>query len=240
MSILKNLSCLLEKYDTLVFFDTETTGFSADKECIIELACIQVTKGGDNWHSFDKFVMPYDHRPVPENITEITSITDKDVYESNDSVSEREAVMLFSNFLSSGKTLLIAHNAQFDLAFVRSLITRAGTASDMALFDSADYMDSLTIVKDRKAYPHKLCNCIEYYGLEDVVKNSHRAVDDTLALAYVVDAMAAEREDLAEYVNVFGYNPRYGLSGKQVDKINYKPQPYSNYMVNPSQILPRK
>ena len=56
--------------------------------------------------------------------------------------------------------------------------------------------------------------------------NSHRAVDDVLATVAVMEAMEQERDDLIQYVNLFGYNPKFGLDGKPISSITYKPQPY--------------
>ena len=78
--------------------------------------------------------------------------------------------------------------------------------------------------KDRRSYPHKLCNAIDAYGLTGKVVNSHRAVDDVLATVEVMKAMEAERDDLCQYLNLFGYNPKYGITGKPIGSITYKPQ----------------
>ena len=49
-------------------------------------------------------------------------------------------------------------------------------------------------------------------------------------------AMDEERPDLAEYLNLFGYNPRYGVSGPKIASVHYLPQGYDNaqplYMQN--------
>ena len=87
-----------------------------------------------------------------------------------------------------------------------------------------DKLDLLTVYKDRRAYPHKLCNAIEAYGLAGKVVNSHRAVDDVLATLAVMGEMEAERDDLISYVNLFGYNPKYGIDGKPIGTVTYKPQ----------------
>lgn len=50
-------------------------------------------------------------------------------------------------------------------------------------------------------YPHKLNDAITAYGLEDQAVNSHRAVDDARAAAVLLEAMAAERDDLDRYVD---------------------------------------
>ena len=87
-----------------------------------------------------------------------------------------------------------------------------------------DKLDLLTVYKDRHSYPHKLCNAIEVYGLADKVVNSHRAVDDVLATVEVMKAMEMEKADLERYVNLFGYNPKYGIEGKPIGSVTYKPQ----------------
>ena len=84
----------------------------------------------------------------------------------------------------------------------------------------------LTVYKDRHSYPHKLCNAIEVYGLSDKVVNSHRAVDDVLATVEVMKAMELEKADLEQYINLFGYNPKYGVDGKPIGSVTYKPQKF--------------
>ena len=121
----------------------------------------------------------------------------------------------------AGNTLLLAYNAHFDLSFLYYLLLRDG---DPRILKGKDKLDLLTVYKDRKSYPHKLCNAIDVYGLSGKVVNSHRAVDDVLATVEVMKAMEAERDDLCRYINLFGYNPKYGISGKPIGSITYKPQ----------------
>ena len=54
--------------------------------------------------------------------------------------------------------------------------------------------------------------------------NSHRAVDDVIATVAVMEKMEEERDDFLRYVNLFGYNPKYGLEGKPIGSVTYKPQ----------------
>lgn len=239
--MLDNLKKLLSEYRTIVFFDTETTGLDPVNDRIIELACVKVKlKQFDeiDIEKFDYFIEPDDKRPVPEKITELTHITNYDVYEGDNHISEQQAAHLFEVYINMPKTLLVAHNAQFDLNFVKNLLLRNDERVALHLLDEADYLDSLTVFKDRAKFPHKLVNAIEHYGLEDQVKNSHRAVDDTLALAYVVNAMFKERNDLLAYVNVFGYNEKYGVNGERFSKITYSPQSYGYYIKPKNKILP--
>jgi DNA polymerase-3 subunit epsilon len=48
-----------------------------------------------------------------------------------------------------------------------------------------------------------------------------------IATVAVMEAMAAEKDDLLCYVNLFGYNPKYGIDGKPIGSVTYKPQPYN-------------
>ena len=89
-----------------------------------------------------------------------------------------------------------------------------------------DKLDLLTVYRDRRSYPHRLCSAIEAYGLSGQVVNSHRAVDDVLATLKVMEEMEKEKPDLDRYVNLFGYNPKYGIEGKPIGTVTYKPQPY--------------
>ena len=90
-----------------------------------------------------------------------------------------------------------------------------------------DKLDLLTVYRDRHSYPHKLCSAIEQYGLSGKVCNSHRAVDDVIATVAVMEEMEKEKDDLECYVNLFGYNPKYGIEGKAIGSVTYKPQPYN-------------
>ena len=56
--------------------------------------------------------------------------------------------------------------------------------------------------------------------------NSHRAVDDVIATLAVMEEMEREKDDFLDYVNLFGYNPKYGISGKPISSVTYKPQKY--------------
>ena len=56
--------------------------------------------------------------------------------------------------------------------------------------------------------------------------NSHRAVDDVIATVAVTLEMERERPDIEKYVNLFGYHPKYGIDGKPIGSVTYKPQGY--------------
>ncbi len=236
---MSNLADVFTKYKAVVFFDTETSGLDADTCQIIELAAIRIEQTARGTlrmaDTVDMFVKLPEGEKLPEQITNLTGITNE-LLEA-EGVTEGEAAARFTDMLRGGPVLLVAHNAQFDLLFSRAMIWRH-VADGEELFEGADYLDSLTVYKDRRAYPHKLANAIVAYKLEDKVQNSHRAIDDVAALFEVCKAMDDERADLLEYVNIFGYNPKYGVSGFRLDGVTYWPQRFNKYMQSPSYTLP--
>ena len=112
---------------------------------------------------------------------------------------------------------------QFDLNFMYWFLKRCGKAQILRL---PRFLDALTVYRDRRDYPHKLCNAIEAYRLEDEAVNSHRAVDDARATVRLMEKMAAERDDLERYIDLFGTHPKYGVSGRKISSVTYCPQPY--------------
>ena len=118
---------------------------------------------------------------------------------------------------------MVAYNAQFDLNFLYHFLRPYGR---VGVLRAPRFLDALTVYKDRRDYPHKLCNAIEAYNLQDRVVNSHRAVDDARATVALLESMAAERDDLPEYIDLFGTHPKFGMSGKKIASVTYRTQPY--------------
>ena len=214
-------TALFEKYDRLVLFDTETTGLDFARDEIIEFAAVVVEqKNGEAVvvREYDQLVSLTPGNTVPEMITNLTGISTQDILDRG---IPKDRVCRDIEEMIAGNTLLLAYNAHFDLSFLYYLLLRNG---DPMILKGKDKLDLLTVYKDRRSYPHKLCNAIEAYGLSDQVVNSHRAVDDVLATVAVMGEMEAERDDLMRYVNLFGYNPKYGISGRAIGSVTYKPQ----------------
>ena len=214
---------LFSKYDRLVLFDTETTGLDFARDEIIEFAaCVVECRDGKAVivEEYDQLVTLAPGSFVPPVIQDLTGITDQDIRERG--IPKAQVCRDIARMVA-GNTLLMAYNAHFDLSFLFYMLMRDG---DPTILKGKDKIDLLTVYKDRRSYPHKLCNAIEAYGLSDQVVNSHRAVDDVIATVAVTRAMDGERSDLENYVNLFGYNPKFGVDGKKISSITYKPQPY--------------
>ena len=214
-------SALFEKYDRLVLFDTETTGLHFARDEIIEFAAVVVeNRNGEPAviREYDELVSLTPGNSVPQVIQNLTGITTRDIMERG--LSKTRVCRDIGEMLA-GNTLLLAYNAHFDLSFLYYMLLRDG---DPMILKGKDKLDLLTVYKDRRAYPHKLCNAIEAYGLAGKVVNSHRAVDDVLATLAVMEKMEEEKDDLQCYVNLFGYSPKYGIDGKPIGSVTYKPQ----------------
>ena len=214
---------LFSKYDRLVLFDTETTGLQFHRDEIIEFAAVVVEqKGGraEIVREYDELISLSPGMFVPPQIEALTGITNEDIRQKG--ISKTQVCEDIKDMIQ-GNTLLLAYNAHFDLSFLFYLLLRSG---DPAILKGKDKLDLLTVYKDRHSYPHKLCNAIEVYGLSGQVVNSHRAVDDVIATVAVMKAMEQERNDLERYVNLFGYNPKYGVDGKPIGTVTYKAQKY--------------
>ena len=216
---------LFEKYDRLVLFDTETTGLLFHRDEIIEFAAVvvELIDGVPTVvREYDELVSLSPGSFVPPKIEELTGITTQDIRERG---LPKTRVCRDIAEMIRGNTLLLAYNAHFDLSFLFYMLLRDG---DPAILKGKDKLDLLTVYRDRREYPHKLCNAIDAYGLTGKVRNSHRAVDDVVATLAVMEAMDAEKDDLQNYVNLFGYIPKFGIDGKPIGSVTYKPQPYGS------------
>ena len=215
---------LFARYDKLVLFDTETTGLQFSRDEIIEFAAVvvELVDGIPTvTREYDELVALAPGGFVPPKITELTGISTLDLMQKGLPKTRvcRDIAEMFT-----GNTLLLAYNAHFDLSFLFYMLLRDG---DPTILKGKDKLDLLTVYRDRHSYPHKLCNAIDVYGLSGKVVNSHRAVDDVIATVAVMEEMEKEKDDLLQYVNLFGFNPKYGVDGKPIGSVTYKPQPYN-------------
>ena len=102
--------------ETYVVFDTETTGFYAGSDQMIEIGAVKI-KGGEIIDRFDELIDP--HHPIPTKITELTYITDEMLKgrEDEDVVTKK-----FFDFI--GDLPLVAHNAKFDISFIKAAVAK--------------------------------------------------------------------------------------------------------------------
>lgn len=152
----------------LVFLDTETTGMHNQHNRIIEIAAIRI-ENGIEVARMDTLLNP-DTR-IPDFITAITGIASDDVYDA----PRFEEIAAELQTLFDG-AVLVAHNARFDHAFLKSEFQRAGLPLRVPTL--------CTVRLSRKLFPeqnrHRLDELAAAAGV--TFARRHRALDDTLAL----------------------------------------------------------
>ena len=154
-----------------IVLDIETTGLSFRTEKITEIGAVRV-KNGEVVDTFECFVNP--EIPIPQRIVEITHITDEMV---KDAETIDKVMPKFLEFI--GNLKLVAHNADFDVGFLKY------NAENLGLKMDNEYIDSLKL--SRQLYPefkkHKLGILADKFGIK--VENAHRALDDVHTLVKV-------------------------------------------------------
>lgn len=228
---MEHLDSLFQRYDRILIFDTETTGLRFDRDEIIQFSAVALERSGVT-QQYDRLIRLAPGQPVPPEIQRLTGITTQDVEQRG--IPRDQAAREIAGLLA-GNTLLTVYNAHFDLSFLFHMLRVHG---DPGCLRGKDKLDLLTVYRDRRAYPHKLRDAIAAYGLEGTVQNSHQADQDALATVSVMDAMSAERDDLPDYINLFGYIPKYGPPRRPIRSVTYLPQPYDSpiplYQTRPS------
>ncbi len=156
-------------------FDLETTGLSNINDKITEIGAV-ILKNGEIIERYNTFVNP--ERPIPERVVELTGITDDMV---KDARKINEVLPEFLEFV--GNRTLVAHNANFDVGFVR----RACYECDLDF--KCTYIDTVALSKfiNPELKKHKLNSLADYFNLGDF--NHHRACDDAEMLANVFECM---------------------------------------------------
>jgi len=157
--------------DTFVVFDIETTGFSPQNDRIIEIGAVKIEKG-EITDRFSTFVNP--SIPIPHRIEVLTGIDDRMVI---DAPFITDALTQFNKFV--GDAVCVAHNATFDMSFIKQ------KNEDMGIFKEYSYVDTLGMsrVLVTEISKFKLDNVAK--ALKVVLNNHHRAVDDAECTAHI-------------------------------------------------------
>ena len=169
-----------KNFEDVVFtvFDLETTGLSSENDRIIEIGAVKV-KNGEVIEKYSKFVNP--KRPLPEKIVELTNITEDMVENEPD---ETVIVPEFIEFI--GDSVLVAHNANFDVGFLNSACKRLNIKFENTYLDTLDFA--------RRIFPelkkHKLENIAHEANVK--LEGAHRAVNDAECLVGVFDYMLSK------------------------------------------------
>ena len=175
---------------TFVVFDTETTGFSPTTDRIVEIGAVKFRNGvvveEKSW-----LINP--ERDIPYWATKVHGITDAMVKEKP---TFKEAYPAFQEFIQG--SVLMAHNAKFDISFVKAEIERAGydIPSNMVI-------DSLKLF--RKWYPKSTSHTVESVARDAKVETDtlHRAEADSLYVFLIFDKGIKERNEKSKLGDIY-------------------------------------
>jgi len=159
--------------DTYVVFDIETTGFSPLVNKIIEIGAVKVVKGNIT-ERFSTFVNP--EVPIPFHIENLTGIKDDMV------ITAPVIAEVMPEFLAfCDGAVMVAHNADFDMSFIKYNCDRLSIPYDFTIAD--------TVAMARMLLPN-----LNRFKLDTVARalnvsleNHHRAVDDAACTAEIFE-----------------------------------------------------
>ena len=161
----------MDKKDRFVVFDIETTGLDPMRDGITEIGAVLV-ENGEVTDRFHTLVNP--EMPIPENIVELTGITDEMV---KDCPTASQVIPAFLDFAKDA--VLVAHNASFDMGFIHQKAASHGMTVKNKVLD--------TLAVTRRLFPrlktHKLSAVAQHLNID--MERAHRAVDDALAAAKI-------------------------------------------------------
>jgi DNA polymerase-3 subunit epsilon len=173
-------------------FDCETTGFSHEKDHLLELAATRYTNGVpvDSMQSFVRYT-----GYIAPRITDLTGIKTDQVFRAPES---KEVLQRFRQL--AGDSLLVGHNVTFDIRFVNAARARLGA------YEPLPNSFLCTQVVATRYHPtaasHKLGELCARFGISN--KGAHRAGADVLMTAKLLQHLHAQRPITAELVNATG------------------------------------
>ena len=165
-----------------VVFDIETTGFSAVNDRIIEIGAVKV-EGGRIVDRYSTFVNP--ERPIPFEIEKLTGIHDGMV-EGAEVIED--VLPKFMEFCQD--CIMVAHNAEFDMSFIRENCRRQEFERKFTVVDTLAMARSM--LPDLKNY--KLDTVVEAVG--GSLENHHRAVEDAESTADIFVKFVARLKNM--------------------------------------------
>ena len=182
-----------------VFFDLETMGLSESFCPILEVAAICCDEDGNVVDTFHEYINP--NRPIPQNIVDLTRITDDKVRNCR---RERDVLESFITWLRGmGIRTIVAHNASFDMRFLRG--RSAVCCLDTSYVEGLEVIDTMAtarkLVKIGKFTTEKTASgrtsvkqeaVAKALGVEYGAGGAHSAIEDVMVLKqiyYIMEAM---------------------------------------------------
>ena len=195
---------------TYVVFDTETTGLSPASDEIVQIAAVRLVNCRRlESEVFDTLVDP--GRPIPPGSTDVHGITDSMV---KGAPTIAEVGRRFHNFAKGA--VLIAHNAPFDMEFLRRREVEIGASFDNPVLDTV----LLSAVVFGQLEQHSLDALTARLGITIPDEARHTAIGDTVATAdaFLKLVPMLRARGLQTFGDVLGEVRRHGRLQKDINK----------------------
>ena len=197
---------------TFIVFDLETTGLNPASEEITEIAAVRVVEG-EIRDSFQTYVNP--HKPIPPEITELTGISDETVADAPDL---DKAVPEFLAWAGEGQYPLVAHNAGFDMGFLRTACQRLGIEREFTSIDSLE-ISSLMLPHMHKFKLNILAKELQVGPFEH-----HRASEDAAVLGRIYVKLLKRLREEMHAVTTADINPVLAATTDRKNKLKNLPR----------------
>ena len=197
---------------TFIVFDLETTGLNPASEEITEIAAVRVVEG-EIRDSFQTYVNP--HKPIPAEITELTGISDETVADAPDL---GKAVPAFLAWAGEGQYPLVAHNAGFDMGFLRTACQRLGIEREFTSIDTLE-MSRLMLPHMHKFKLNILAKELQVGPFEH-----HRASEDAAVLGRIYVKLLKRLREEMHAVTTADINPVLAATTDRKNKLKNLPR----------------
>lgn len=197
---------------TFIVFDLETTGLNPASEEITEIAAVRVVEG-EIRDSFQTYVNP--HKPIPPEITELTGISDETVADAPDL---DKAVPEFLAWAGEGQYPLVAHNAGFDMGFLRTACQRLGIERKFTSIDTLE-MSRLMLPHMHKFKLNILAKELQVGPFEH-----HRASEDAAVLGRIYVKLLKRLREEMHAVTTADINPVLAATTDRKNKLKNLPR----------------
>ena len=182
-----------------VAFDLETTGLSPYFNRIVEIGAVRFRGDGTEIARFQQLVNPACHIPV--EVAAVHGITDQMV-QGQPTIAD--ALPQFIRFIGASDTVLLAHNACFDLGFLSFTLTRCTMA-----IPEHPVVDTLALSRRRlwDLPNHKLETVARHFGV--INPDAHRALADSLVVQSIFQKLLAIPPSINRLKGLFDLAPPY-------------------------------
>ena len=197
---------------TFIVFDLETTGLNPASEEITEIAAVRVVEG-EIRDSFQTYVNP--HKPIPAEITELTGISDETVADAPDL---DKAVPEFLAWAGEGQYPLVAHNAGFDMGFLRTACQRLDIEREFTSIDTLE-MSRLMLPHMHKFKLNILAKELQVGPFEH-----HRASEDAAVLGRIYVKLLKRLREEMHAVTTADINPVLAATTDRKNKLKNLPR----------------